>query len=130
LLDRWTDGRLKLFVTASGLRLRGESGALRDGDYLPLATEGDHARHAIAFARRLGDDWAVTVVPRLTTRLARGRWPLRAEVWGDTAVRLPADTPSSWRDAFTGSAVEADAAGRVPVGDLLTDLPVAVVVRA
>ncbi|HEX2030453.1 MAG TPA: malto-oligosyltrehalose synthase, partial [Actinomycetota bacterium] len=46
LLDRWTDGRLKLFVTASGLRLRGESGALRDGDYLPLATEGDHARHA------------------------------------------------------------------------------------
>jgi (1->4)-alpha-D-glucan 1-alpha-D-glucosylmutase len=42
--------------------------------------------------------------------------------WGDDAVTLPA---GSWTDVVTGSA----RTGTVPMGELLSDFPVAVLVR-
>jgi (1->4)-alpha-D-glucan 1-alpha-D-glucosylmutase len=46
--------------------------------------------------------------------------------WGDTAVQLP---NGAWQDLFTGTRVVSDANG-APVGELLTQLPVALLVRA
>ncbi len=52
MLRDWPDGRIKLLLTAAGLRLRREKPeALLEGDYLPLATEITVPAGAVAFAR-------------------------------------------------------------------------------
>jgi (1->4)-alpha-D-glucan 1-alpha-D-glucosylmutase len=66
----------------------------------------------IAYLR--GDD-VVTVVPRLVSLLA-------AE-WEQTAVKLP---EGRWTNRLTGASVEG---GKVAVGDLLRDFPVALLVK-
>src|SRR5258706_5722433 len=53
LLRRWTDGRVKLFVTQRSLALRAAHTALfRDGAYTPL----DAGPNVVAFTRTHGDD--------------------------------------------------------------------------
>ncbi|VTU01559.1 maltooligosyl trehalose synthase : Maltooligosyltrehalose synthase OS=Geobacter bemidjiensis (strain Bem / ATCC BAA-1014 / DSM 16622) GN=Gbem_0134 PE=4 SV=1: Alpha-amylase [Gemmataceae bacterium] len=138
-LANWPDGRIKLFVTACGLRLRRSAPDLfLNGAYVPLAVEGERADHAVAFARRLGDEWVVAVVPRLVAPLSASKsaLPVGAAVWGDTVVRLPPEcTASAFRNAFTREAVPAtpgaegatvrlaDALGVCPVALLRVERP-------
>jgi (1->4)-alpha-D-glucan 1-alpha-D-glucosylmutase len=108
LTDRPDDpGTAKLAVTRAALRLRRERPDLFPA-YDALVAEGPAADHALAFDR----GGAVTVVTRLPVGLAaRGGW-------GDTAIRLPS---GSWVEQVTGRRWS----GRVPLADLLADLPVA-----
>jgi len=110
LLSSWGDGRVKLFVTYKSLTFRRERKELfLDGAYVPLPVTGGVKEHALAFARKRGDAWAIAAVPRLTTRLAPpGEFPLGLPVWGArTALRLPAESPGRWRNAFTGETLHA-----------------------
>ena len=111
-LDGWRSGAVKLHVTAAGLRLRREHRELfAHGEYLPLETP----ESLFAFARRLGDEWAIAIAPRFPTRITeRGRWPV-GDVWGDTTITLPDDAPPAWRAGLR-------------VADVLTELPVALFV--
>ncbi len=64
-----TDGRIKLFVTAEGLRLRRRTGGFfNHAAYAPLDFSGPFAGHAIGFVRRDGGHYAVALVPRLVRR--------------------------------------------------------------
>ncbi|MGE5247673.1 MAG: malto-oligosyltrehalose synthase, partial [Verrucomicrobiota bacterium] len=108
LLASWQDGRIKLFVTYKALGFRRERQDLfRDGAYLPLLPTGRVKEHALAFARKQGAGWAIAAVPRLVTRLAPpGEFPLGLPAWGArTALRLPAGSPGTWRNVFTGETV-------------------------
>jgi (1->4)-alpha-D-glucan 1-alpha-D-glucosylmutase len=92
LARTWRDGRIKLYVTAAGLRLRRAHRELfRRGDYLPLEVEPSAPARAVAFARRLGDTALIAVVPRLVAaispRLDPG--PAAACTWGDSRVLIP-----------------------------------------
>jgi (1->4)-alpha-D-glucan 1-alpha-D-glucosylmutase len=92
LLGDWPDGRIKLLVTTLGLRLRRSRPALfHEGEYLPLRTEGWGTDHVVALARRRDDDVVLAIVPRLAATLVekQARWPVGAETWRDTRVRLP-----------------------------------------
>lgn len=102
----------KLFVTYRGLDFRRTHPELfARGEYLPLTASGSCAQHVCAFARRFGDEWAVVLAPR---------WTSRVQQWGDTEVALPEDAPAEWSDCLTGL---------VPrswrVADLLSEFPVA-----
>jgi (1->4)-alpha-D-glucan 1-alpha-D-glucosylmutase len=100
----------KLFVTYKGLEFRRANQDLfARGDYLALAARGTHADHVCAFARRLGDDCAVVVVPR---------WTSQVEDWADTQVMLPHRGP--WQEVLTGTDAPSDR-----IEDLLRDFPVA-----
>jgi len=127
LLAAWPDGRVKLHVTSALLRLRRCRPELfARGAYLPLSVRGPGRDRLVAFARRRGPAWSVTVVPRLTmAATGPGRFALGTEGWGASTVVLPAGAPGAWRDVLSGSAVRARA-GSVRVGDLLSTLPVAV----
>lgn len=127
LADSWHDGRIKLAVTAAGLRLRRRrADLLTTGAYIPLEVRGDRDDHVIAFARRHGDEWAVAVVPRLTLGLSDGElWPSTG--WETTEVALPADAPAGWVDQLTGrprtwneAIALAEIFGEAPVGILTT----------
>lgn len=104
-------GAAKLWVVARTLRARREQPELFRG-YRPLRAAGAAAQHAVAFDR----GGAISVATRLPTRLARDGG------WRDTALHL--DEPH--REAFTGTVY----AGDVLLAEVLTTLPVALLLRA
>ena len=73
-----------------------------------MLAEGQAREHVVAFLR--GDD-VLVAVSRWTVRLAETGW-------GDTALTLP---DGEWTDRLTGR----HHSGRLAVGDLFGDLPVA-----
>ena len=132
LLGAWTDGRIKLWVTACGLRLRrARPELLGDGDYLPLASSGHVPAEPVAFARTHGASALVAVAPRLLGR-AGITWKEWAGAWGDAVVELPAQLAErTWRSAITGERLEshrhADRAV-LPLARLLSPCPVALLI--
>ncbi|WP_432476191.1 malto-oligosyltrehalose synthase [Nocardioides sp. GXQ0305] len=102
----------KLRLVREALRLRRDRPELFT-TYAALDASGDAADHVLAFDR----GGAVTVVTRLPRGLARRGG------WGDTELALPA---GRWRDELSGRVVRST--GRVPVGELLPDGPVALLV--
>jgi (1->4)-alpha-D-glucan 1-alpha-D-glucosylmutase len=125
------DPRIKLFVTASALRCRRDRPDLfARGGYVPLLAEGEKAAHAFAFLRTSGAGAAATVVPRLPAGLVpdADRLPVGADVWGNTALILPAGSGVRWRNVLTGE-VHDVADGRLPLARALAAFPVALLVR-
>src|SRR5581483_11956133 len=86
LLSNYTDGRIKLHVTATALRVRRQLSPLfLEGGYTALET----SEHAVAFERRFEANRLVCVVPRFTRKLTGGSkvWAL-GEVWGSAELQL------------------------------------------
>ena len=124
LLADPADGRCKLYLIHRALKARNANPAVYQyGEYIPLAAEGARKDSVVAYARTLGRNWQVTIVPRfLASFMPQGSLPLGPEVWQDTRVRLPAEAPSDWIDAFTGAAIRAE--GReLRVGEVLDAFP-------
>src|SRR5262249_57341296 len=87
LMQTWSDGRIKLFLTKHILGLRREHADLfEQGEYLPLYANGTFAECCVSFVRRLDNDWVVVIAPRLSSRVG---FPPIGEVWQDTAIQLP-----------------------------------------
>jgi (1->4)-alpha-D-glucan 1-alpha-D-glucosylmutase len=105
----------KLRLTALALRLRRDHPEWYgpQGGYDPLAALGPAADHCVAFLR---GGAALTVVTRLSRRLEE------AGGWRGAALPLP---PGRWHDHLGGAAHE----GAVPLADLLSRAPVALLTR-
>jgi (1->4)-alpha-D-glucan 1-alpha-D-glucosylmutase len=111
-LRGWKDGRIKLLVTAAGLRLRR---ALPDvflgGAYLPLATEITVPGSAVAFVRMADgerDGAAVLfVAPRLCAGLVDAERPVPlGDCWKTSRVMLPPDLRGrTFRHEITGAEI-------------------------
>jgi (1->4)-alpha-D-glucan 1-alpha-D-glucosylmutase len=133
LLRSWEDGRVKLYVTHQALRIRHELPELfKRGEYIPLPASGDRKDQVCAFARRLGDAWALIAVPRFYTRLVRkGRLTWDSGVWGGGTLVLPENSPQMWDNVFTGSSVSTLPATReLPLSTIFKSLPVALLYRS
>jgi (1->4)-alpha-D-glucan 1-alpha-D-glucosylmutase len=119
LIGAWPDGRIKLFITALGMRLRRSRPRLfTGGSYVPLVGDGAAAQQVIAFQRVLGTEALIVVSPRLTMRLppTPSGMPVGHEAWGDTAIRLPVDAAPGYRNLLTGDRV---ASTRSPNGAVI-----------
>lgn len=103
-------GAAKLWVTSRALRLRRDRPELFTG-YAPVLAEGPAADHLVAFDR----GGALTLVTRLPRGLAA------AGGWRDTVVHLDG--------TFDGLLRPGTFSGTVKVRDILTDYPVALLVR-
>ena len=129
-LQCWQDGRIKLFVILRSLALRRSNpGLFLKGDYLPLEATTTGAEDICAFARRQRTKWAVVAVPRLLARLVKaGDLPLGAEVWRESALRLPEGAPERWLNVLTGEALQAhhsDGTSTIALADVFRTCPVA-----
>jgi (1->4)-alpha-D-glucan 1-alpha-D-glucosylmutase len=102
----------KLLITSRALRVRRQYPDAFAGSYTPLPTSNGHA---VAFAR---GDAVITVATRLPAALQR------LGGWGDSTVVLPS---GQWKNVLTGREV---GSGAARIDDLLTDLPVALLVRS
>lgn len=114
LTDKWTDGRIKLYLTYKALTFRRAHAELfQKGEYIPLAAP----ETVCAFARCRGGEWAVIAAPRLG-RLRAGI--LDAPCCGEAALRLPDGAPKRWRSVLTG-----EEAGELRIDGLFVRFPVA-----
>jgi (1->4)-alpha-D-glucan 1-alpha-D-glucosylmutase len=130
LLAHWRDGRIKQHVVALALALRRRHPELFEaGSYEPLEAVGSLRDHVLAFGRRTEQTMMIVVVPRLVAALLQDcERPCPAPAaWGDTRVPLPAAVSRDLRDELTGRSVPAPA-GSVAIAEVLTDLPVALLI--
>ena len=134
LLDEgaWQDGRPKLYLIWKALRMRRESPELfNDGGYVALQTSGERGEHLVAFARRHGNEVAITVAPRRLAKMMDVEGPLipTPEAWEDTSILLPAELAGlTYSNVLIGERVVSEERnGKVllSVGHLLRNFPVA-----
>lgn len=130
MLQHYTDGRIKLYITMRALRLRGEYPRIfREGTYTPLEATGEKADHVCAFARGALSQRVITIVPRLAYTLMKGAaQPPLGEVWGKTAVVLPEGCPATFHNVLTGQTLSGED-GMLLCRDLFAELPVALLVQ-
>ncbi len=113
------DGRAKLLLLRETLRFRRSAQELfLRGSYIPLHVEGPHARHVVAFARRLGGRAAICVAPRLLVGKKFGPAGLEGH------VHVPRDLSRPLEHVVTGERVRA-AQGLLALSDVLNAFPVA-----
>jgi (1->4)-alpha-D-glucan 1-alpha-D-glucosylmutase len=131
LVEGWEDGRIKLHVVQTALRLRA---ALPDvftgGGYVPLVAEGERAQHVVAFARTGGGAAVIVAVPRLVATLTRERdfaLPEAAD-WRGTRIPLPDELAGRYRNALTGEEFRPGKHG-LAASDVFADFPVALLER-
>ena len=134
LLKRFEDGLVKMYTVWKALGARKMRRELfEEGEYIPLAVDGEHKEHVIAFCRRRGFEWAVIAVPQFLTGLVEmGGRPYGESVWGDTVLTVPDDAPSSWEDIFTGRHLSLSRSGvgrSLRLGEVFDGFPVAFLVN-
>lgn len=135
LLETWTDGSIKLYVTLQTLTYRQQHPDLFcSGEYVPLETIGTKQKHLCAFARRNGHQTVVVAVPRLLGQVIPDPaiLPTGAEIWAETWLVLPSDSNAhDYRNLFTGEVVTAEQRESrwcLAVGDVFAHFPVALLV--
>jgi (1->4)-alpha-D-glucan 1-alpha-D-glucosylmutase len=131
LVREMDDGRIKLYTLSRAQRFRHEHARLMAfGTYVPIEVLGAQSGHAFCFVRSEGADAALIVVPRLLANLnLRGHGPMGSEVWRDTAAMMPKELRrAAWTNVFTGEAATSAADGTIQLADVLSSLPVALLV--
>ena len=125
LLQSWSDGRIKMFLTQRVLQFRREHADLfQSGNYLPLKASGNLADCCINFARQLNDEWVVVIAPRLSSRIG---FPPVGERWKDTSLELPETfSLGNMRELFTNRPVRFDGR-KLDIAEGLSVLPFAVI---
>ncbi len=136
-LETWRDGRIKLLVTAAGLRLRRDlPHVFCGGAYWPLVTEVSVPGDAVAFARAArADDGSleavIFAVPRLSSALTSGGTvPPVGGCWKTSRIMVPADLAGyTFRHELTGAEIRPARAGEdswIFLGEAFETAPVAI----
>jgi (1->4)-alpha-D-glucan 1-alpha-D-glucosylmutase len=125
LAASWRNGAIKMRLLGAGLKLRTVARQVfENGDYLPLVVAGKAADHVLAFARLLGSDAVVVIVPRLCLGLlGEDDLPLVPRAcWKSTTVQV-SDKLAGRRfcDVVTGEMILAP----FLLGEVLQRFPVA-----
>jgi (1->4)-alpha-D-glucan 1-alpha-D-glucosylmutase len=129
MLASWQDGLVKMHVLKRALNARTEKPDLfLDGEYLPVEIRGQHEDRVIAFARKNGNEWAISVSLRC---VASVQAPVigadeRREFWKQTELILPNGAPVTWANALAGKAAAiSSATGGLSVGAAFGGFPLA-----
>jgi (1->4)-alpha-D-glucan 1-alpha-D-glucosylmutase len=137
LVRQKTDGRIKFYVTITGLQYRRAHPLLfAEGRYVALEVQGPRSRHVCAFARAHEGKTIVAVVPRLLGALmseTNAAAPLGADVWQDTRLAMPDDDEGAeYRNLFTGQVIRTavhDGHSMLLLQHILQNCPVAMLER-
>ncbi|MGH3732434.1 MAG: malto-oligosyltrehalose synthase [Acidimicrobiales bacterium] len=129
LVQSGDQGGLKMYVTRNLLHLRRRHRELfAQGNYRALAVSGPLRNHAVAIARRLGNDWVIASIPRQTIGIAGPTRFATGALWQGTTLHLPDDAPTHFVDVLSGAQVRARR-GHLEISQCLKDAPVSVLVN-
>jgi len=123
LLETYADGRIKLYVLHRALKLRqAKPDLFLQGGYTALDTD----ENALAFARSLGTERVVCVVPRLCWALTKqgATFPI-ATSWGERKLR--GVDAGRYRNVLTGELLTAT--DELRLAHVFARLPVALLLR-
>ena len=133
LLDAWTDGRIKLLVTAAGLRLRRQAPDLfLWGTYEPLQVDPTVGGGVVAFARRHADAAVLFAAPTLCAAIVSGEQPLPlgGDSWKTSRVLLPRELAGrTFRHEITGAEIVptvTESGAWIFVGQVFEHVPVGI----
>ncbi len=134
LVKSYTDGCIKLYITACTLRFRRDHHTLfANGAYIPLQAAGPHTNNVVAFMRREGDTEIVVAAPRLLTQVMNSDDLPLDEVWSDDLIGLLEAQPGErYTNLFTQECVqtiEQDGTIGLPVAAIFASVPVALLVK-
>jgi (1->4)-alpha-D-glucan 1-alpha-D-glucosylmutase len=154
MLEHWEDGRIKLSLVSSSLRLRRRFPQLfQKGEYFALSATGEKADHVVSILRRHKDQLILAVTPRLAASIftakiedrkgrptpisnsqssflgTSARLPIGSEVWKDTRLEFHSSIRAdSFHNVLTGERVsihrESNQAS-LNIADALSICPVA-----
>jgi (1->4)-alpha-D-glucan 1-alpha-D-glucosylmutase len=127
-LSSWTDGRIKQLTIAKVLAVRRNAPRLfAGGAYLPLTVTGPLGDHAIAFARTLGDRFAITIATHKPTRLIGERASLTvpSKLWSSTVIVVPSDLQGASCSSVLRCSKEMQLGRELLLSDILAPLPIA-----
>jgi len=128
VLLSWTDGRIKQLTIAKVLAARQNAPRLfADGAYLPLTVTDPLSDHAIAFARTLGDRFAITVATRMPAKLIGESTTLTLppKLWSSTAIVVPPDLQGASCSSALHCSKELRLDRELILSDVLAPLPIA-----
>ena len=128
LARAWRNGRVKQRVVHRALALRARApGVFAHGSYVPLAVEGPRADHIFAFARVHEGRTVIVAVTRLPATIGADADTLSssADKWDGTNLVAPHHSVSQVARCALGSTQLGSLSGRIPAGELLGQLPVA-----
>lgn len=135
LMENPQDSLIKLYLSHTVLNYRRQHETLfRDGDYLPLAVQGNRSRHVCAFRRTEPDNATIVGVPVLVVALTDSaqRSPVSGGVWQDTRLLLGDSVRQQYRSIFTGEVLAVRDQYEQPglsMADVLNGFPVALLER-
>ncbi|MDD4876307.1 MAG: malto-oligosyltrehalose synthase [Dehalococcoidales bacterium] len=131
ILTSWKDGKIKFYLTYKALNYRQTNKEIfQKGNYIPLQANNNNSDHICAFARQQEKSWALTIVPRLMTKLVSiDSLPVGNQVWGQDLLILPKDAPENWFNVFTNEKLKIPASTKgLPLSDIFSLFPVALLV--
>jgi (1->4)-alpha-D-glucan 1-alpha-D-glucosylmutase len=129
LLKNFEDGRIKIFEINKALTIRNKEKKLfQNGICIPLQVKGAYSNNIIAFCRKEGCTYSITISPRFFANVTSIQNPAIGEIWKDTFVYLPIGTSKKWTEIFTGRLITAQKLGNDDgfyIEELLQYFPVA-----
>ncbi|TPM90156.1 malto-oligosyltrehalose synthase [Mesorhizobium sp. B2-1-3A] len=95
------------------------------GSYMPVQVTGQRSEHLFAFARNLGEQTVIVIVPRLMFSVCKNGRFADAAFWGDTEIcRPPGLAHTNLKDLLTGSVWT----GALSAASVLERFPLAILV--
>ena len=121
-----TTGDIKLWLTHKLLNLRNEyKDVFAEGFYKPLEIKGKHKDHCMAFARRRGRVWIISVVSLNLASISVYSGDTIYTDWDDTRVEFPDEAPLEWSSFLIHS--QGQHKGHIYLSDIFSDLPLAII---
>ncbi|MBA4053686.1 MAG: 4-alpha-glucanotransferase [Marivirga sp.] len=119
------DSRIKTWLMHALFKIREEHQEVYErGQYIPLDVKGHHKGNCLAFCRRSGKDWILSIVPLNMARISRPDSIIHTD-WLDTRVVLPAEAPHGWRNLLFNT--KGKHKGEILLTEVFGELPIAVV---
>jgi len=123
----FSTGKIKMYVLFKTLlKRRREKEIFQKGDYLPLTMMGKAGKNFIAYARILGEEWRIILVPIYVSGIFDHETlkPRNGSLF-DLYIKLPEDAPTEWDFVFTGQSIITE--GKIPLQDCISEFPVAII---
>lgn len=123
----YKSGKIKMFTIYKALiHRRKDKDIYQKGEYVALKIKGAAARNFISYARVLGDEWRIIIVPVVVTNLFNhGNLKPEKDKIKDLVIQLPANAPAEWDLVYTGESFYAE--NEIFVCNALSDFPVALI---
>ncbi|MBK0402989.1 malto-oligosyltrehalose synthase [Adhaeribacter sp. BT258] len=123
MMQNWTDGKIKMYVTWCALQFRKARKELfTQGEYLPLKLADNP--NVLAFGWKLETQWCLVIIPLELGKLTEPEtFPLGEQIWKDEMLVLPANAPKKWKNIFTDQTLSGE--NKLALAEIFKLFPVA-----